>query len=66
MQTCDYFYYIKKGDLHTGYRYCTPGCMLVDNTDAPYFFEAGNNLCEDSCLKFGKKYYDPTNNECQS
>ena len=38
--------------------------MLVDNTDAPYFFEAGNKLCEDSCLKFGKKYYDPTNNEC--
>ena len=64
VQTCDDFYYIKKGDFHTGYRYCTPNCMLVDNTDAPYFFEAGNKLCEDSCLKFGKKYYDPTNNEC--
>ena len=60
IEECEKFYYLN-GD---GNYYCIDSCGESGSDETQKFFVSGQKKCSDDCINFGKKYYDPSNNEC--
>ena len=61
---CDNYYYeITDNNNERGFKYCVEQCITATET-RQLFFVKNQKKCVESCIEYGKHYYDPTTNEC--